>query len=91
MYECTVRFCFTGCQEHVVELLRAVPPLPGFRHVFVRDVAEGPDVIVAGPGLDAAGLAALAAVAQAELLVLAPSGAPLPAPVLERAADIWRL
>lgn len=91
MYECTVRFCFTGCPEHVAELLRAVPPLAGFRHVFAREVTEGADVIVAGPGLDAAALAALAGASGAELLVLAAPGAPLPASVLERAADIWRL
>lgn len=91
MYECTVRFCFTGCPEHVVELLGAVPPLAGFRHVFARDGAEGADVVVAGPGLDAAGLAALAANPGPELLVLADGGVPLPAPVLERATDIWRL
>ena len=102
MYHCTVRYFFTGCPQEVVDLLAAVPPLAGFRHVLCGEAAEA-DVVVAGPELAppqllgpalealAAGLGARGDGTSPRLLVLAAPDVTLPSSVLERAADVWRL
>ncbi|MBD5647618.1 MAG: response regulator [Desulfovibrio sp.] len=91
MYDRTIRFSFIGCPEHVVEVLRAVAPLPGFRHEVV-DAPAGADVVLAGPGAGASALAALEREAPRALLVLLPeAGEEVPEGLLAAARDIWRL
>ncbi len=99
MYTCTITVYFAGCPDHIIEIVKAIPPLLHFTHEFTAgngvDTARVSvaDVVIAGPDLDMDAYMALpdAMRADAELVLLAQRESVLPATLLTRAADIWRM
>lgn len=99
MYTCTIHVYFAGCPDHIIETIKAIPSLPHFTHEFTvlngvdTAKASAADVVLAGPDLETDACMALsdAMRADADLVLLARGELALPAALLDRAADIWRI
>lgn len=99
MYTCAITVYFAGCPGHVIDTIKAIPPLLHFTHAFTAEngvdtaKASAADVILAGPDLETDVYLALsdAMRADAELVLLAQRERVLPAALLARVADIWRM